>query len=139
MEKRNQLTKLAEKINRDTSVTRIGIVGSRKYPVLEEVSFFISLLRGDLTLVSGGATKGVDHAAEKTFDKRGMKKIIHRPNLKPGMLYFERCIAYYNRNKLVAQDSDFVVAFVSSNKGGTWNTIKWCKKFTVPHKIIKAF
>jgi predicted Rossmann fold nucleotide-binding protein DprA/Smf involved in DNA uptake len=138
MEKREQLLKLAEKINRDNSITRIGIVGSRKYPDLEDISFFISLLREDLVLVSGGAM-GVDLAAEKAFDNRVMKKKIHLPKKKPGMSYFELTNAFYARNKLIARDSDFVVAFVDSKKGGTWNTISWASRLHTPHEILEAF
>jgi len=112
---------------------KIGIVGSRRRTDKNNVIALVDSLDLTDTIVSGGC-KGVDTWAEERAKQRGMKTIIHKPDLKNVKDRIDVVKRYYERNKKVAQESDIIHAFVSNDrKGGTENTIQWSLKM---HKII---
>lgn len=118
----------------------IGIVGSRKRDCKDDFNVVMSQFRkyyepGD-RICSGGCPRGGDRFAEKIASWTGMTEdnrqlILHRPKPvpkdSPKYIYAK---AFYERNTLVARDSDILIAVVDpSRKGGTEDTIKKWKKF----------
>lgn len=117
----------------------IGIVGSRHrdreedYHAVaerfEEVVKSIGLNRGttdvegnimrNVTIVSGGCSRGADRFAEILAGEYGLQKVVYRPQWREhgkraGLL----------RNVLIAEQSDILIACVSKNRqGGTGHTI----------------
>lgn len=110
----------------------IGIVGSRYRDREEDYNAVVKRFRTvmvtagimemdmkNVTIVSGGCSRGADRFAEIIADNFGLKKIVYRPQWrehgkKAGLL----------RNVLIAEQSDILIACVSKNRqGGTGHTI----------------
>lgn len=115
---------------------RVAIVGSRSYPQLQMVEWFVRDLPNGVTIVSGGA-KGVDLAAQEYAERRGLKTDIYLPNLEGCKERSEFTERYYARNQQIVDNSDLIVAFIETESGGTWDTIKRARKAGKPVKIIK--
>jgi len=104
----------------------IGIVGSRRRAHPSDYNALILTFKaiyeqGD-TIVSGGCPKGGDNFAERIAKKMGLSITIHYPDWegrgKP---------AGFQRNTLIANDCDVLIAVVASDRtGGTEDTIKKC-------------
>jgi len=118
----------------------LGIVGSRKrhsaqdYDIIYNfVLDFINKHGKDITIVSGGA-KGIDSLAEIVALELKLDTIIYKPdysqyNQKGYRIYFER-------NKLIAKKSNYLLALPNSNmKGGTINTINYFKALGKGNKL----
>lgn len=108
---------------------RYGIVGSRKRIDKKSVEDFIKTLNTEDIVVSGGCA-GVDLWAEEAARRLRIKVLIFLPDLPPnGSPRYEFTKAFYARNLLIAENSDILHAFVTSDrKGGTENTIKYAKQ-----------
>ncbi|MBT4208629.1 DUF2493 domain-containing protein [Candidatus Woesearchaeota archaeon] len=123
---------------------RIGIVGSRKYINRRKIREFIFNLRekfGDeVEIVSGGCKQGADHYAKKISLEFDMKYVEYPPK---HFQYNQHCILdsseygkpyrvtnYFNRNKQIAEHSDYIVAFIPKGhtSRGTNNTIEYATK-----------
>ena len=115
---------------------KIGIVGSRTFPQLKLIEWYIRDLPEGVTIISGGA-KGVDKAAEEYARRRGLEVIVKLPNLDGCEKRFEYTERYYDRNQEIVNSSDLIVAFTEKDKGGTWDTIKRAHKAGKPVKIIR--
>lgn len=116
----------------------IGIVGSRRRNEVEDFLKVETALKvyfsvyPEITVVSGGCKKGADKFAEDLIEKYNLPKIIHLPDkskLDPILLKKNPRAAYaiinYERNTLIANDSDILIACVAfDRKGGTEDTIK---------------
>jgi len=116
----------------------IGIVGSRTFPQIQLVDWFIRDLPNGVTILSGGA-QGVDRAAIHYVRKYGHEAIEHLPDVPKGEKKerWEIIKAYYDRNQQIVDSSHFIVAFTEKQKGGTWDTIKRASRSGKPVKIIK--
>lgn len=118
----------------------IGIIGSRRRDSDIDFKVVMDQFRkyyndGD-KICSGGCPKGGDRFAEKIAGMMGLTRdnehlIIYRPEPVPkGSPKYEYAKAFYERNTLVAMDSDILIACVDpSRTGGTEDTIKKWKKF----------
>ena len=99
---------------------RIGIVGSRGYPVMTDVRIIVNKiykLNPSVIIVSGGA-RGIDREAEKWADYFGFQKIIFTPQVdKFGKK------AYYLRNKKIVDNSDMIIGLWDMQSKGTKMTI----------------
>jgi hypothetical protein len=115
---------------------RIGIVGSRSFPQLKLVEWFVRDLPMGVTIVSGGAS-GVDSAAVEYARRRGLETKVHPPDLAGCKEKYEFTERYYARNQMIVDDSNLVVAFTEKDSGGTWDTIKRARKAGKPVKIIR--
>ena len=115
---------------------KIGIVGSRKFPQLEIVKWFVDELPKGCIVVSGGA-KGVDSVAFETAKLRGLETIVHLPDLSGCRERYEYTRRYFARNQLIADDVAFLVAFTEKDRGGTWDTIKRVRLQKKPVKVIR--
>lgn len=136
---------------------KLGIVGSRFCPMDVELlsKIVLHLMSKDIItepithIVSGGA-RGADKLAEKLAAKGNIPMIIHDP-FKYGDYNFYKAAArdagksmyqqkkyasentYFRRNKLIAEDSDLLLALMEYQKpSGTLNTIKWALSMDKP-------
>lgn len=108
----------------------IGIVGSRRRNSEEDFDVVYSEFqkwyeKGD-KICSGGCPKGGDRFAEIIASRLNLDIIIHRPQSVPkGSPKWAYAKAFYERNTLVARDSDILIACVHPERtGGTEDTIK---------------
>ncbi len=115
---------------------KIGIVGSREFPQLKLVEWFIRDLPKGLTIISGGA-RGVDSAAAEHGRKFGLQVLEYLPDLTGCKERHEYTVRYHERNQKIIDDSDMVVAFTEKDNGGTWDSIKRATKAGKPVKIIR--
>jgi len=115
---------------------RVAIVGSRSFPQLKLVEWFVRDLPRGVTIVSGGA-RGVDAAAEQYAKAYGLDVVVHRPNLEGCSERHEFTKRYYERNQAIVNDADLVVAFTEKDRGGTWDTIKRAHKAGKAIKVIR--
>jgi len=109
----------------------LGIVGSRirttmdDYTIIKEFVYNFLNKHKDITLISGGA-KGVDTLAEEVAKEFKLPITIHLPN--HSEYPKKRNGIYFERNKLIASQSDYLLALPNGNmKGGTMNTIGYFK------------
>jgi len=115
---------------------KIAVVGSRTFPQLKLVEWFIGDLPRGVTVVSGGA-EGVDRLAIDHAKARGLETFEHLPDLTGCKEKFEFAKRYYDRNQAIVDDADLVIAFTEKEQGGTWDTIKRACKAGKPVKVIK--
>ncbi len=73
-------------------------------------------------IVSGGA-KGIDQVAEKYADKKGIAKLIIKPNYQK----FGRG-APLIRNKEIVENADLILAFWDGKSRGTIHSVKYAMK-----------
>ena len=114
----------------------VGVVGSRTFPQLKLVEWFVRDLPYGVTIHSGGA-KGVDQAAEDYARARGFPVVVHKPNLVGCKERHEFTQRYYDRNQKIVDSSDLVVAFTEKDKGGTWDTIKRARRANKAVKVVR--
>lgn len=112
---------------------RIGIIGSRRRKDKKAVFELVASFPPDTIVISGGCA-GPDLFAEEAAKSAGLKTNIYLPDLPPpGSPKHEFTKAFYARNKLIAENSDIIHAFVAPDrKGGTENTIQYAYKLKIP-------
>lgn len=135
---------------------KVGVVGSRRrnqrsdfYIVRSEMIQCIEKYTKDnIVFVSGGCPKGADNFAEQVAEQFKIPMIIHKPDknkLDKDLVKRNAKVAYaiinFDRNTLIAEDSDILIACVAHNrKGGTEDTIKKyikkCKESNMEERII---
>ena len=115
---------------------KIAIVGARNFPQLQLVEWFIRDLPKGITIISGGA-KGVDSAAEQYAKQYGHKTEIILPNLTGCKERYQFAMCYHARNQQIVNSTDMVVAFLETERGGTWDTVKRAITAKKPIKVIK--
>ncbi len=98
----------------------VAIVGSRTYSDPRRVIEYVLSLPPSTVIVSGGA-KGVDSWAETTARMVGMKRLIHRPRVRPHTSYATVC---KERNSRIVASADRIVAFYNGVSPGTADTIE---------------
>jgi predicted Rossmann fold nucleotide-binding protein DprA/Smf involved in DNA uptake len=89
------------------------------------------------TIVVSGGCRGVDSWAAEAAHARGLKVETYPPELPDkGSPKWAFVKAYHARNKMIAENCDRLVAFVSEDRtGGTENTIKWARAAGVPVEV----
>lgn len=102
---------------------RVAIVGSRGYPNLGEVRFYVGQLAArksdkPLVIISGGAS-GVDEAAVETAEALGIETKVHRAEW---YRYGRR--AGPRRNEDLVADADLVACFWDGASPGTRDVIR---------------
>lgn len=113
--------------------SRIAIVGSREFNDYEQLKSEIDkrYAEGDW-LVSGGA-RGADSMAQRYAKERGIPILVIYPRWRIDGVF--RPGAGFERNKMIVENSDVVLAFYQKGRfqeGGTANTASWSKKLGVP-------
>lgn len=118
---------------------RIIIIGSRRRNesadwLLVEQAFLNLYEKGDL-IVSGGCPKGGDYFAEVLFDMYEVSIVVWLPKWEIDGQF--RRWAGFERNTIIAQNGDVVIACVAPDRtGGTEDTIKKFKKFKPDGQVI---
>ena len=129
---------------------KVGIVGSRRWIDKTKIKDFIYKLKEkyteDVTIVSGGCKDGADKMAKKYALEFGLKYEEYPPFhaahnmycVLPKHIYNKKYHVsnYFARNKLIAKNSDIIVAFIPNGivSNGTMSTVNYAKKFN--KKII---
>lgn len=127
-----------------TTKIRVGIVGSRKYTNKKKIKDLIFELKQkpdtDVEIVSGGQRDGADGYAKKFALEFDMKYVEFPPK---HYTYNQHCILdrkeygkpyrvtnYFDRNKEIAEYSDYLVAFIPEGykSNGTLDTISHAQK-----------
>lgn len=119
---------------------RIGVVGSRRRTSYKEKKKLFDALAHlclkyrdkckEIILVSGGCPEGADAFAKEYADLVGIKIEEFLPQIEDTFTYYQRVLAYYARNELIAKNSDFIIAMPAPDrKGGTENTIGWAETY----------
>lgn len=114
----------------------VAIVGSRNFPQLKLVEWYVRDMPEGVTVVSGGAS-GVDQAAADAAEERGLAVAVELPDLTDCTARHEFTKRYHARNQRIVDRADLVVAFTEKDSGGTWDTIKRARKAGKPVKIIR--
>lgn len=109
---------------------KIGIVGSRRYPRLDDVRQFIRALERSTVIVSGGAI-GVDTVAVETAIALRMSYEVYHADWSR---YGRRAGAL--RNQQIVNASDYIVAFWDGDSPGTQITINMAKR---DGKLLNVF
>ena len=97
---------------------KIAVVGSRKYPDLEEVQEFVEKLPGTVDLLISGGAEGVDIYAASTALARRMKVNVIGPKA-PG-----RAQQLMERNTEIVRECTELYAFWDLRSSGTLDTIR---------------
>jgi hypothetical protein len=113
----------------------VGVVGSRRRRSMQDLakldSYVLSLMHrarksdADLEFVSGGCKEGADAFIKGLCTRYKLPLTEHLPVFAvSGEHYWDKVNAYYARNKLIAEDCNFLIAMPAEDrKGGTENTI----------------
>ena len=106
---------------------KLGIVGSRRRNTEEDKKLIKAaiLISAPDMLISGGCPKGADRFAEELARELNIPIRIYHPEVTGLRSKWDFTKAYYERNKKIAEKSDYLVALVvPDRKGGTEYTIK---------------
>lgn len=106
---------------------KLAIIGSRTCPPIEIEAHLKSIPD---TIVSGGAA-GADTYAREFAKKHGLKLIEYFPNYKK---YGK--VAPLERNKLIVEECDCLIAFWDGKSRGTKYTIDYANEKDKPIKIV---
>lgn len=113
---------------------KLGIVGSRRRAEPADRQILVGRVRelNPSMIISGGCSGGADLFAEEIARNLGIPITIYYPKLDSTKRYqyHEIVKANYARNKLIAQNSDRLIALVAPDrKGGTEHTIGLFNRF----------
>jgi len=112
-----------------TTILKVGIVGSRSRNSLKDKELIKEVLLRQLKkginihLVSGGCYKGTDKFAEELAEELGLGISIHYPDAPKDCERWEYAQACYDRNTLIANESQILIVLWDGISGGTKNTI----------------
>ena len=112
---------------------KVAVVGSREFPQLKMVQWFINDLPKGVTVISGGA-RGVDGAAAEHARRCGLDVQECLPDLTGCTEKHEYTQRYYERNQRIVDGCDMLVAFTEKDHGGSWDSIKRAVKANKPVK-----
>ncbi|MBO6027131.1 MAG: DUF2493 domain-containing protein [Bacteroidales bacterium] len=113
---------------------RLAIVGSREFENCELLCTEVAKIRQEQTIeliVSGGA-KGADTLAKRYAALNQIPLMEFKPDYKQ----FGRN-APVQRNALIVENADWVLAFVAPTSRGTWDTIRKAEKMLKKVIIVK--
>ncbi len=115
----------------------IGIVGARKFRDRKAVDELVISLPEDSIIVTSGC-EGVCTWAHTKANQRGMEVLVYAPDLTNIRSNFDIPKRYYQRNRELIEQCDFVHAFISKEGGYTGGTrfeIEYAAKLIIPVKI----
>lgn len=116
---------------------KIGVVGSRSRNLSEDKEIIKNILlsqmkKHNIVLVSGGCRKGADRFAEELAKELELPIHIHRPDVQPNCERWEYAKACYERNTLIANSCDLLIALWDGVSGGTSDTIEKVRNLKKP-------
>lgn len=121
---------------------RVGIVGSRSRNSERDKNILTRVLCRYMDkdcrihVVSGGCYKGADKFAEELAEEYMLGTSIHKPDTFEGMKRWEYARACYERNTLIAEECDLLLALWDGVSSGTKDTIDKVKKLEKPVVIL---
>jgi len=112
---------------------RIAVVGSRRYPNMEEVAQFVFEQPRDTVIISGGAA-GVDTVAIHEARRLRMPYEVYpadwsRHGRRAGAI----------RNRTIVEKAEEIVAFWDGKSAGTEITILLARKYEKPVRVIQPY
>ena len=110
-------------------MSKIAVIGSRKFTDYEKLCEKLDGLMdpgGEVNL-SGGA-KGTDQLAQRYAQDRGHAFILFKPYhlIDPQVDYSPRY--FFTRNKQIADNAEWVIAFWDGQSSGTRHMIEYCQR-----------
>ena len=122
---------------------KIGIVGSQENLHKDAWRWVINVVEKfelEDVLVSGGCKRGPDQWAEEAYSLKRFnpKAIIHDVPKGDYPTRRDFAIAAHNRNQLIVDDADVVIAFWNGFSGGTHDTIQKTRKANKRLIIIQS-
>lgn len=93
---------------------RIAIIGSRNYKNLANVRNYVRKLKDKGHIIISGGARGVDLTAESEARANGIELRVFNPDLRLGSPQ-----AFFERNVLILQNCDKLVAFWDCKSSGT--------------------
>jgi hypothetical protein len=110
---------------------RLGIVGSRHFPIRSVVQNFVRSLPPETVIVSGGAA-GVDSWAVETGNALGLNTIVFNADWRLGRK------AGPVRNTRIVRSIDELVAFWDGRSRGTLNAVVQAVNANVPVRVFDS-
>ena len=100
-------------------MTRVGIVGSRRFPDLERVAAYVRSLPGTSSLITGSAS-GVDATATRVARERGLPIRVLAASFEEAADASRAA----DRNQRLIEACDVLVAFWDGASQGTRQTVE---------------
>lgn len=110
---------------------KLAVIGSRSFNNFELLNDEIQTLDFEITDIISGGAKGADALAEIWAIQNNIALTIIKPNWNK----FGRG-AGIKRNNEIIQKCDYCIAFWDGKSKGTFSSIKFCEKYSKPHKIV---
>ncbi len=126
------LLELLKDMDKPANKLKVAIIGSREYTDRVSVFQWLDKNKDKISLlVSGGCPDGPDSMAQEWAKQRGFSILIHYPKWKNPDGSTNKG-AGFQRNKLIANDADYVVAWRVNDSKGTTDTIECAKRLGKP-------
>ena len=110
---------------------KLAVIGSRSFDNFELLNNEILSLGNEITEIISGGAKGADLLAEKWAKQNNVISTI----IKPIWSIYGRGAGII-RNEDIIQKCDYCIAFWDGKSKGTLSSIKFCVKYSKPHKIV---
>lgn len=115
----------------------IGVIGSRGFSDYEyfkkKLIYLTSNIKEEIVFVSGGCKSGGDALIKRFCEEHDWDLVEHLPDWDK-----YRKSAGFIRNKLIIDDSDYLIAFWNNESKGTKSSIDLAEKKGIPVKIVKV-
>ncbi len=106
---------------------KIGVVGSRGFNDYKLLKDTLDKYKENVFLIVSGGAPGADSLGEKWANENNVKTLIHKPKWRDEDGNYIPS-AGFDRNELIVNDSDIIIAFWDSMSRGTEDTINQAKK-----------
>jgi len=110
---------------------KLAVIGSRSFNDFDLLNKEILFLNNKPSEIISGGANGADLLAEKWAIDNQIKLTIIKPNWS---LYGKG--AGIKRNEKIINDCNYCIAFWDGKSKGTLSSIKFCEKYSKPHKIV---
>lgn len=110
-----------------------AVVGSRNFIDYDLFSKILDEYRPFMTGIVSGGARGADTLAARYAIERGIPLVVYKADWKG-----KGKSAGYQRNKLIVQDADFMVAFPAKVSKGTQHSIDLAGEKDIEVRIINV-
>jgi len=118
---------------------KVAIIGSRDFTDYKLLEDTLDMMNLNPTFIISGGARGADTLAMEYANKRGIPTKVYEAhwndlNARPlkiktnsvGVKY--NALAGFNRNKLIVNDADVIIAFWDGQSPGTKNSVEYADK-----------